>query len=162
MTKNQFFSVWIIFGLAVYYGIHQLLGLLIELVTCIEIRLDVNPHFLMYSQTLWYLLVIIVLAFLALRVINAKTTPMKEFNAYALRRWLVLISGTGLVSQIVNHFIQKHRLHILIPYLDKHNINVSDYYDKFLWLPSIPNVILFISATIIFFILTKKQTKSKC
>ena len=157
MTKNQFFLTWTIFGLVIYYGLHKLLSLLIELIITLEIAINVNPNVLLYSQTIWYSILILVIIFLVIRLIKAKSTPMTEFNPKTLRPWILGFAIIGIISQIVIKYIQSHRLETLLPYLDKHGINASDYYSKFLWLPSIPNIILFVSAIILFYHLTKKH-----
>lgn len=157
MTKNQFYLIWTILGLVIYYGLHKIITFLIELVTTIEIVLNVNPNILLYSQTIWYSIIIIVIIVLVIRIMKAKSAPMTVFNPKNLRPWLVGFAMIGIGSQIAIKHIRDHRLDTLLPYLDKHNIHASEYYGKFLWLPSIPNFILFISEVIIFFILTKKQ-----
>jgi hypothetical protein len=158
MTRNQFYLTWTIIGLVIYYGLHKIITLLVELITTIEIALNVNPNVLMYSQTIWYSIIIIGGIVLVIRIIKAKSTPMTEFNSKNLRPWLVGFAMIGIVSQIATKYIRDHRLDGLLPYLDKHDLSASDYYSQFLWLPSIPNIVLFISAIIIFYILTKKAS----
>ena len=156
MTKNQFYFIWIIFGAVAYYGFHQVLRLLAELIVSIEIALNVNPKFLMYSQTFWYLIIILIFLLVAIKILRTKSSPVEQFDFKKLRISLSLIIILGLGSQLLTRFITKHRLDTFIPYLENHKLNPSDYYSKYLWLPTIPNIIIFISALIIFFALTKK------
>jgi hypothetical protein len=157
MTKNQFYVLWTIVGLVAYYGIHQTLKVLVEIIISLEIKLNLAPNILLYSQTGWYSIIISLIIILVLRIIKTDSIPLTEFNPKKIRIWLVGLSIIGFVFQLVTNFIRAHRLDILIPYLDKHNINASEYYSNFISLPGIPNFVLFTSAIVIFFYLTKKN-----
>jgi hypothetical protein len=158
-SKVQFYSIWIIFGLVVYYSFRQIIGLLQELVINAGIILDVNPLILKYSVVGFYGITWITLLILSIKVIKQKKLVVDKINYKSLRKGFLLIIISGLISQIAEHFLFMNRPKILEEYLQKHEINYMDFYPDFYMWTVISYFLIFITLITVFYILTKRIEK---
>ena len=160
-SKSQFYATWIIFGLASYYGFRETLELLCNLIISAEIYLNVNSTIAKFSKLFIYIIVLIILIFISLRIIKSKSQTISVFNARSLRKWIVILVFSGLISQIASQFLSRYSFKLFDQYADKQSLNMLDYYPDYLFWTGIPNTLLFIYAVILFFILTKdKENKN--
>ena len=159
LTKNQFYAVWIIFGLAAYYSLHQTLTCLGELLTNIGIHLNLSLSIVKYSKLILYVLATLSAIFVLIKISSSKKQTEIVFNPTKLRIAIVCLVMAGILSQIATLFIRRNQLQMLMTYLDNQNIRATEFYSEYSSLMAIPNILIFLSAIIFFFILTKDKAK---
>ena len=160
-NKGHFYLTWIIFGMICIFSFDQFIRLLSESFIVLGIIINIEPIFLKYLNFIVYGIVALTLIFISIKVFIKETIVNYSPDFKKLRKYLVLILGTGILSKVLEHFLMQYRIEIFNEYIESHNVEFIDIYQTLFIYPTTFWIFMFLYFIVLFFILTKNIEKTR-